>query len=238
MNRHQLVAAADRMVAHLRVVNQREPGTRAMLRRGLGRPPEDIANFHAHAVVTRYLPDDSSPAEERAFYTVAALVAAQPRGARDQEAGASVEDDPFDEHVEDGATPAAAQNAPADRKSAGVPDEAGKETRRTLGQSLAWAVENGHLKGDMVRDRLHLLARYRTDRLHRELPKLIAHLRVDLVPIDWGYLLRDLARWDTERDQVAKQWVQHYHRTRDQIQRQRTNHGASADPHDSGSEPA
>src|SRR5699024_193461 len=85
------------------------------------------------------------------------------------------------------------------------------------------------LKGDMVRGRLHLLARYRTDRLHRELPKLITHLRASAVPVDWGLLLRDLALWDEERGRVAKQWVQQYHRTRDRIQRQRSNQTATAD---------
>ncbi|RNL86731.1 type I-E CRISPR-associated protein Cse2/CasB [Halostreptopolyspora alba] len=231
MNRPQLVATADRMVAHLRRINERDPGTRAMLRRGLGRPPEDIANFHAHAVVTRYLPERCDHATERAFYTVAALVAAQPRGARDQEAAEATSAESTDEAT---AENAAAESTP----EPAAPEDTAEGTRRTFGQTLAWAVENGHLKGDMVRERLHLLARYRTDRLHRELPKLVAHLRADLVPIDWGYLLRDLALWDEERDQVAKRWVQQYHRTRDQIQRQRATNGEPATPNNRESEPA
>src|SRR5690606_30064731 len=168
--------------------------------------------------VARYLPERCSEAEERAFYTVAALVAAQPRGARDQEALPG----PEREAAEDGRPPGAEEGATGEAGDGTAPpgeaagpsgrDDTAAVTRHTLGQSLAWAVENGRLKGDMVRDRLHLLARYRTDRLHRELPKLIAHLRADLVPIDWGYLLADLARWESERGQVAKRWVQQDHR--------------------------
>ncbi|WP_026118751.1 type I-E CRISPR-associated protein Cse2/CasB [Nocardiopsis salina] len=228
MNRDALVESGDRMVAYVRRVNAREPGTRAALRRGLGRPPEDIANFHAHAIVTRYLPENHDRATERAFYTVAALVAAQPRGARDQEAAEASQDEEtatstLEEPPAYEAAPPEAAALPADGRSAQQP-------RLTLGQTLARAVENGHLKGDMVRDRLHLLARYRTDRLHRELPKLIAHLRADHVWVDWGLLLRDLARWGTERAYVSKQWVQQYHRTRDQIQRQRSQHDQTATP--------
>lgn len=242
MNHHELVAAADRMVAQVRTINRHDPGTRAMLRRGLGRPPEDIANFHAHAVVARYLPERCTRAQERAFYTVAALVAAQPRGARDQEAlpGAPAEEPAHTPSADDDAAAVGhGESAPAnaEAESPGTDDPAA-EPRRTLGQSLAWAVENGRLKGDMVRNRLHLLARYRTDRLNRELPKLVAQLRADLVPIDWGLLLADLARWEDARDEVAKQWVQQYHRTRDQIQRRRKDDGAADAPDDPGTETA
>lgn len=182
--------------------------------------------------MTRYLPQEHDRATERAFYTIAALVAAQPRGARDQEAEPEAEPDSEEEHdTAESTEPEDATAAPG--QSAWAGDE-----RCTLGQTLAWAVENGHLKGDMVRDRLHLLARYRTERLHRELPKLIAHLRADFVPVDWGLLLRDLALWDRQRDQVAKQWVQHYHRTRDQLQRQRSKNDAPQPPETPESETA
>lgn len=226
MKHSELVARADQMAAYLRRVNAQDPGTRAMLRRGLGRRPENIANFHAHAVVTRYLPERPPSGVERAFYTVAALIAAQPRGARDQEVGKE-RPGPAEDRKEEPTDTGSAENER--NEDTAEPDS--RKERRNLGQTLAWAVENGDLKGDMVRDRLHLLARYRTDRLHRELPKLITHLRADLVPIDWGYLLRDLGRWDHERDQVGKEWVQQYHRTRDQLQRARK-HAAEATTHD------
>jgi CRISPR type I-E-associated protein CasB/Cse2 len=49
--------------------------------------------------------------------------------------------------------------------------------------------------------------------VHRHLPRLIAHLRADLVAVDWVVLAEDLARWDIERDRVAKEWLQSFHRT-------------------------
>ncbi|RCV51383.1 type I-E CRISPR-associated protein Cse2/CasB [Marinitenerispora sediminis] len=206
MNQKELIAVGDRMTARIRHVIENDPGLRAALRRGIGRPPKDIANFHAHAVVAPFLPERPDHATERAFYTVAALIAAQQRGARDQDVAGSASDG--HEGAEGGPT-------------GGAGTAAGRSRRRNLGETLAWAVEKGRVNGDAARDRLHLLARYRVDRLHRELPKLISYLRADLIPVDWGYLLRDLARWGSERDQVAKEWVQRYHRTRDDIQRER-----------------
>ena len=228
MKRETLVKTGDRMVAYVRKVNAHDPGTRAALRRGLGRPPEDIANFHAHAVVAPYLPENHDRATERAFYTVAALVAAQQRGARDQEAEELAQDEDADTEVVEEQSEDESPR-PETPTGASADEHPTRQQRRALGQTLAQAVENGHLKGDMVQGRLHLLARYRTDRLHRELPKLITHLRASAVPVDWGLLLRDLALWDEERGRVAKQWVQQYHRTRDRIQRQRSNQTATAD---------
>ncbi|GHD16794.1 hypothetical protein GCM10007147_05270 [Nocardiopsis kunsanensis] len=237
MNRDTLVEPGDRMVAYVRWVNAHDPGTRAALRRGLGRPPEDIANFHAHAIVVRYLPEKHDRATERAFYTVAALVAAQPRGARDQEAEAQAEDEGAESEAAEGDREDAPSQSEAPTATS-ADDHSAQQSRLTLGQTLARAVENGHLKGDMVRGRLHLLARYRTDRLHRELPKLIAHLRASAVPVDWGLLLRDLALWETGRGYVSKQWVQQYHRTRDQLQRQRSKQDRTATADHSESETA
>src|SRR5699024_6005229 len=153
VKRNALVKLGDRMVAYVRKVNAHDPGTRAALRRGLGRPPEDIANFHAHAVVALYLPEEHDRATERAFYTVAALVAAQPRGARDQEAEESAQDEDADSEAEEERTEDKA-SLPETRTGASGPSRSAQQQRHCLGQTLAQAVENGHLKGDMVRGRL------------------------------------------------------------------------------------
>ncbi|MDS1269789.1 type I-E CRISPR-associated protein Cse2/CasB [Lipingzhangella sp. LS1_29] len=239
MNPNQLVATADRMVARLNTIIVDDPGTRAALRRGLGRPPQDLANFHAHAVVAPYLPTSCDEATERAFYTVAALVAAQPRSARDQ----VTDSDEAGEEPEPAPDSAGATTSGESAAEIVTASQAASKHRPNLGQTLAWAVEHGHLtnnpKRDPIRDRLHVLARYRTNRLHRELPKLIAYLRGQLVQVDWGYLLRDLARWEQDRERVAKEWVQQYHRTRGQIQRarERTPNAESGTSDNPGSEP-
>jgi len=59
----------------------RDPGARAALRRGVGRTPEEAPQMHI--VVAPWLPDRPRPALERAYYTVAALLANQPRGQTD-----------------------------------------------------------------------------------------------------------------------------------------------------------
>ena len=83
-SRDQRLARYQRFVEHVQKVCAEDPGRRAALRRSLGRLPED-AGYRAHGVVARFLSETPNRAEERAFYAVAAMIAAQPRDARDQE---------------------------------------------------------------------------------------------------------------------------------------------------------
>jgi CRISPR system Cascade subunit CasB len=78
--------------------------------------------------------------------------------------------------------------------------------------------------------RLQLLARQDLNGLHRQLPRLVLHLRADLVRIDWPVLVRDLARWGRDPRQVAKEWMQSYYRTSERLTAEKKHHDAAAAP--------
>lgn len=198
-----LPSRADEFVRAIsrRVASQ--PGDRAGLRRSLGYRPTDITALAAHQFIAPYLAAGTSEATERAFYTVAALIASQPRQARDQPAELA----------------AAGHGAAADP---------GRGRRRNLGESLAHAVAGKHRSADTAEVRLHLLARQDLDGVHRQLPRLIGQLRGDLIQIDWAQLIGDLSRWGSDPRQVAKEWVQGYHRTAERL---KTEHKRQDDRH-------
>lgn len=195
-----LERSAVRLVATAtRAIGGPDKRRRVALRRALGRPPEHPAARGAHMVVAPVLPEEPDPALERAWYAVAAMMAAQPREARSETIG---EDD----------AEAAEESDPApSQPEADADDDA--EERQTLGATLGRAVGRGALRGDTIEARLHLMCRQDVEGVHRHLPRLIATLRADLVPVDWVRLAVDLARWGTDRDQVTKRWLQDYYRT-------------------------
>lgn len=81
-----------RFVDHITTTCARDPGRRAALRRGLGRTPEQV--WTMHAIVAPWLPERrylaAHRAAERAFYTVAALIAATSEGEQPDDAGQSL----------------------------------------------------------------------------------------------------------------------------------------------------
>ncbi len=183
-----------------RAIGGPDKGRRVALRRALGRPPEHPAARGAHMVVAPVLPMGSDPALERAWYAVAAMMAAQPRDARSESIGG-----------EDDAETTQESDLSPSPPEADADDSA--EERQTLGATLGRAVALGTLREDTIEARLHLMCRQDLEGIHRHLPRLIATLRADLVPVDWVRLAVDLARWGDDRDRVAKKWLQDYYRT-------------------------
>lgn len=222
MNGNYVLQQADALAEQVSRLVVEEPAARAALRRGVGLTPDDPRMLAAHRVVAPHVPvprsdeDRRGPvsaweaqAVERAFYAVAAIMAAQPRSARDQGAETAEEE-------QDSA--AAAETSPAEQ-GGGSADEKPRQ-RPNLGVSLAEAVFKRGLNADTTEQRLHLLARQNLDGVHRHLPRLVLHLRGDDVHVDWGILARDLARWGRTPRQVAKEWVQSYHRTLETLRRE------------------
>lgn len=220
-----VLRAADRMAEDLEDRVRDEPAVRAVLRRASGKRVEDPAVLPVHGFVARYLDRLLTSIKsdgkarwwfpekdvERAFYGVAAMIAAQPRQARDR---VGAEDESSPEQV-----PQAPQDdSPTDQETSG---EEGAEQRVTdplrrhanLGAALGEAVTQGRLNADTTEERLHLLCRQSADGVHAQLPRLILHARDKDVRIDWGRLALDLSRWGADRDSVAKEWMQGYHRT-------------------------
>jgi CRISPR system Cascade subunit CasB len=185
---------ADRLAREVIRLIRHSPGERSVLRHSLGKRPEEVA-AGVHRIVVPLLPKDPPDAAERAYYAVAALIASQPRQARDQAAS---------DNTPDGAAP----GDPASQAAA-----AGRP-RHNLGYSLARAAHEGtkNLEG-----RLQLLARQDADGIYRHLPRLILQLRAEQVRIDWGALVRDLTRWERDPRLVAKEWVQEFYRADERL---------------------
>jgi CRISPR system Cascade subunit CasB len=151
-----------------------------------------------HPFVARWLPDGVSEAQERAYYTVAALIAAQPPEAR-QEDRTGADDTGDEDTTQDEAAAVKTENRPVRRPN--------------LGHSMAEATNRKDAKHESMERRLQLLARQDLDGIHNLLPPLVRYLRNKKVPVDWGKLLEDLCRWQYSRDLVAKDWLQTYYRT-------------------------
>ncbi|NAS22180.1 type I-E CRISPR-associated protein Cse2/CasB [Herbidospora sp. NEAU-GS84] len=182
----------ERSAAHLvnvalRTLTSEDKRPRVALRRALGRPPEHPAVRAADMVIAPALPERRDIATERAFYTVAAMIAAQPREARDETTGKTGEPVP-------------------DRPAVPVAQQ------ETLGATLGRAVAQAKLREDTTEARLHLLCRQDVDGIHRHLPRLVSTMRGDLVSVDWARLTVDLADWGRNRDYVTKRWSQDYYR--------------------------
>lgn len=186
---------ADQLAREVGKLTANSTADRSVLRHSLGQVPKEVA-LGVHRIVVPLLPEPHSEAEERAYYAVAALIASQPRKARDEA------------QTDGGATAPGTDDGPASASA--------RNRRGNLGYSLAHAVSNG-ANEKTLEDRLQLLARQNLDGLYRHLPRLILQLRGDQVRIDWGVLVRDLSRWAGDPRQVAKEWAQEYYRTRERL---------------------
>ncbi|MEV0695552.1 type I-E CRISPR-associated protein Cse2/CasB [Streptomyces sp. NPDC050388] len=189
-------ASCDAFVAHVHLLCA-EPGVRACLSRGRGRPVEECAPMD------RYLSRRTAQRTgRRAYYTVASLIAAagpqaHTPGVRpdpnDHTSLLSLEDDP-------GLLVAPADPAPS------PPDPAAWFTRPNLGATLATAVREAGHGAERTEDLLSVLTRLSDDQLHRRLPAPVTRLLKDGITPDWGVLLHDLVQRPHQRDQVGLRW--------------------------------
>ena len=192
-------ASCDAFVAHVHLLCA-EPGVRARLSRGRGRPVEECAPMD------RYLSRRTAHRTgRRAYYTVASLIAmagpqAHTPGVRpdpnDHTSLLSLEDDPAVILV------APAEPAP----SPSTPDPAAWFARPNLGATLATAVHQAGHGAERTEDLLNVLTRLSDDQLHRRLPAPVTRLLKDGTTPDWGVLLHDLVQRLHHRDQVGLRW--------------------------------
>ncbi|MFF2744126.1 type I-E CRISPR-associated protein Cse2/CasB [Kitasatospora sp. NPDC058048] len=217
-----LVPSLGRARAFTDRIDQRshdDPGVRAALRRGVGKDLDAVPFMHRF--VASWLTDEQARSRDvqRAFYTVASLIAAQ---RRDQYAAAKAvtsEKGRTSKGVEPNSTEAVPDmlGDPAGR----VQDTDAATVRRIPSRSLGQAFAEGVLKGGQgtglretsAETRLNLLTRQSVDGLHRHLPGAVRQLRGSEVDIDWAQLLIDLCQWRRRSGTVKRIWLQDYHRT-------------------------
>ncbi|GAA0523041.1 type I-E CRISPR-associated protein Cse2/CasB [Saccharopolyspora thermophila] len=201
---------AERLVQHIRSRVLPDPGRRAALRAAVGLEPGEPRTFHAIREIARFLPADPTPATERAFLAVAAMMCAQPPRGRKQDLDAGKNPDGTQDSADNDGQGASAQTADTD-------DAATNSTTRferapSLGESCAKAVTMGRAKEATIESRLHSLCRGSSAQVHRQLPALVSYLGNLSIPVHWAGLIDDLAAWDRSRHQIAARWLRDFHR--------------------------
>jgi CRISPR system Cascade subunit CasB len=194
-------------VQHIETRCAQDPGVRVALRKGLRRDLDDVRGLHR--IVAAWLPDGCPPAEERAFYAVAAMIADRPRHSFHTPADS-------DENP-DAAAPSDSQPTAAAVAENDEPTRTQRTRKDSLGASYARAVlaQAGRgLAENTAEARLNLLTRQSLPGIHRHLPGSIRHLRDAGASIDFAVLLDDLATWPYRSKTTARRWLKDYYRTR------------------------
>ncbi|MGW1126414.1 type I-E CRISPR-associated protein Cse2/CasB [Streptomyces sp. NPDC002526] len=173
-----------------------DPGARSALRSGLRKDLDSVRRMHR--LVAPWLPDSRSEDVERAYYAVAAMIAAQPRSTLNSPAKApDVQQQPD------------AEQAPGGRAWRGT----------SLGAALAIAVTEGpgrekEMRVGTAESRLNLLTRQSINGLHRHLPATVGYLCSVGVDIDWAQLIHDLSNWRRHSGRISRAWLQDFYRQR------------------------
>ncbi|MYV50105.1 type I-E CRISPR-associated protein Cse2/CasB [Streptomyces sp. SID2888] len=190
-------ASCDAFVAHIHLLCA-EPGVRARLSRGRGRPVEECAPMD------RYLSRRTAHRSgRRAYYTIASLIAMA--GPQSHTPGVRPDNDPGLPSPEN--DPASLLVAPAESAPPpAAPDPAAWFARPNLGATLATAVHRAGHGPERTESLLHILTRISDDQLHRRLPAPVTRLLRDGITPDWGVLLHDLVQRPYRRDRVGLRW--------------------------------
>lgn len=211
------VVRRRRLLDYIREIEtlcREDAGVRTALRSGLRRGLDDVPRMHRY--VAGHLPRGARTPEheQRAYYAIAAMIAAQPR---------SRYTEPADDTAPSGTPEAPA--GPDEAESSGTAPrptpEASSQDRYgpSLGEAFALAVSQGPDRDRTIREataesRLNLLTRQSLNGLHRHLPAAVGYLREVGVPVDWAQLLSDLTAWPAHSKQISRRWLQHYHSRR------------------------
>lgn len=185
---------AQEMVSHLRTEVLSVPGRRALVSKALGHVPGHPRTFSAYREITEFFPEKPKYSEERAFLAIAAMLCAQPAKNRAQEGSSETQ-------------------ALGDAERDSDDSEAGQGTDPgSLGESCAVAVNRRMIAEKTVESRLHQMCRSDSTGLHRQLPRLIHHLRGIGITIDWATLTGEIASWDFARERIAARWLRDFYR--------------------------
>ncbi|SOD67232.1 CRISPR system Cascade subunit CasB [Streptomyces zhaozhouensis] len=230
----------QRLVAYVTRIDHicsTDPGARVALRAGLRQDINNRATFAMNRYIAPWLPENASDATQRAYFTVAALIASRPRAAENG-------DDEDEDEAPEGASAERSDSGP---DSTGAGDEAEsdgpaepEEPERwgpSLGSAFAEAVaevpgRDGEMRESAAESRLNMLTRQGASGIHRSLPASVLYLRQLDVPVDWAQLLADLIAWPDHSGRIARRWLQDFYR-----RRHRDAHQAGVDQKSTGDSP-
>ncbi|MFJ1789636.1 type I-E CRISPR-associated protein Cse2/CasB [Streptomyces anulatus] len=182
-----------------------DPGARAALRAGLRRDLDHPRARPMHRLLTTRLPEECDDRTAQAHYTVASLIAAQPR-----HAFTPGQDDDEDTAAEQGKQ-ALPENGEQDERTA--PSEAtpyGSSFGATLGQAVM--AKGASMRMSAAENRINLLTRQSLRGIHLHLPAAVNQVRSAGAPIDWGQLLADLVNWPYQSGRISRRWLQDFYR--------------------------
>lgn len=168
------------------------PGARGALRSGLRRDIDHQRAQPMHKWLSTRIPENSSRTTVQAHYTIAALIAAQPR-----HSFARQEPEPAAEKEGQQETP--------DPKAAG--------SSTSFGRTLGDAASAGALRYSAAESRITLLTRQSVRGIHLHLPSPVHQVRTGGIPVDWARLLADLINWPYRSGRIVRLWLQDFYQT-------------------------
>ncbi|MFE0099866.1 type I-E CRISPR-associated protein Cse2/CasB [Streptomyces sp. NPDC059009] len=194
--------------AHIERLCRTDPGARAALRAGLRRDLDHPRARPMHRLLTPRLPDGCDDKTAQAHYTVASLIAAQPR-----HAFAPDQEDDEDTADEQGAVNKQAfQEDGESDEDATPPDPTPYGT--SFGAALGHAVtaKGASMRMSAADSRINLLTRQSLRGIHLHLPAAVNQVRATGTSIDWGQLLADLVSWPYQSGRISRRWLQDFYR--------------------------
>ncbi|MFD6434339.1 type I-E CRISPR-associated protein Cse2/CasB [Streptomyces venezuelae] len=185
-----------------------DPGARAALRAGLRRDLDHPRARVMHRLLTPRLPQGCDDKTAQAHYTVASLIAAQPRHAFSPDQADDA--DTPDEHGTATEQVLQEDGAPDEEVAPTGPTPYGSSFGATLGQAVI--VKGTSMRMSAAESRINLLTRQSLRGIHLHLPAAVNQVRTTGVSIDWGQLLADLIAWPYQSGRISRRWLQDFYR--------------------------
>ncbi|MFH8222000.1 type I-E CRISPR-associated protein Cse2/CasB [Streptomyces sp. NPDC018057] len=209
-NKHQRNRAAyAAFTARIERLCRTDPGARAALRAGLRRDLNHPRARDMHRLLTPLLPEEYDDRSAQAHYTVAALIAAQPRHAfaTDQEDG---EDTAVEVEAVTTRQVLHEEGEPDKGSAAQGPTPYGHSFGATLGHAVT--AKGASMRMSAAESCVNLLTRQSLRGIHLHLPSAVNQVRTTDATIDWGQLLTDLVDWPYQSGRISRRWLQDFYR--------------------------
>ncbi|MFB7999852.1 type I-E CRISPR-associated protein Cse2/CasB [Streptomyces sp. NPDC056002] len=201
-------AAYTAFTARIERLCRTDPGARAALRAGLRRDLDHPRARAMHRLLTPLLPEECDDKTAQAHYTVASLIAAQPR-----HAFAPDQDNDEDTADEQGAVKKQVHHEDGEPDEEAAPPDPtpyGSSFGATLGRAVI--AKGASMRMSAAESRINLLTRQSLRGIHLHLPAAVNQVRTTGTSIDWGQLLADLVDWPYQSGRISRRWLQDFYR--------------------------
>jgi CRISPR system Cascade subunit CasB len=198
---------------HIERLCRADPGARAALRAGLRRDLDHPRTRAMHRLLTLRLPEGCNDRTAQAHYTVASLIAAQPRHAYtwDDEEG----EDTAEEEAAATQQDSRGKEAPEEKATPPAPAAYGTSLGAALGHAVI--AKGASMRMSAAESRINLLTRQSLRGIHLHLPAVVNQVRTTGTTIDWGQLLADLVDWPNQSGRIGRRWLQDFYRITDGV---------------------